>query len=315
MRRRELREPARPRRRAARAGRARRARTRKPLRKPSFGARGRARAAPPRRTTSPNPSATEPPTTASFRSTIAPTDASARPTSMPVRSMIACGARCGGRPVSSSIAGPLQYASRQPTPPHAHGRPSGSTTTWPMWPALPSRPCSSRPPADDAAADAGADHDADEVVDAHGRAAPRLAERERLRVVVDHRRQPVSSLHRRRAARKPRHDGMCSGDTVAPSPAPSGRRSRRRTRPAGTGDAATHALDEPGAAPATRRAAGWRRGRGRAPRRARRRCRRRASCRRCRSRGTGRAPVSTVPRSVTDCRGPASDDAVYPARP
>ena len=59
---------------------------------------------------------------------------------------MASGARCGGRPVSASIAWPLQYVSRQPLPPQMHGRPSGSTTTWPMYPALPMRPCSSLPP-------------------------------------------------------------------------------------------------------------------------------------------------------------------------
>ena len=57
---------------------------------------------------SPNPSATEPPMTASRRSQMAPSDASARPVSRPVRSTMACGARCGGRPVSSSMAAPLQ---------------------------------------------------------------------------------------------------------------------------------------------------------------------------------------------------------------
>ena len=36
------------------------------------------------------------------------TDASARPTITPVRSTIGGGARCGGRPVSASIARPLQ---------------------------------------------------------------------------------------------------------------------------------------------------------------------------------------------------------------
>ena len=94
---------------------------------------------------SPKPSATEPPTIARLKSTTAASDASARPRSSPVRSMMAIGARCGGRPVSASIAGPQAYASRQPMPPHAHGRPSGSTTMWPMWPALPSRPLSRRP--------------------------------------------------------------------------------------------------------------------------------------------------------------------------
>ncbi len=85
--------------------------------------------------------------TASFRSTTAPTEASARPTRVPVRSMIARGARWAARPVSSSIAGRLQYASRQPWP-AARARvvrrarpPCGRCA-----PALPERPCRSRPP-------------------------------------------------------------------------------------------------------------------------------------------------------------------------
>ena len=54
-------------------------------------------------------------------------------------------ASAAGRPVIAAIAVPDASASRQPRPPHAHGRPSGSTTTWPMWPALPPDPSSSRP--------------------------------------------------------------------------------------------------------------------------------------------------------------------------
>ena len=47
------------------------------------------------------------------------------------------GASAGGRPVIAAMAVPDASASRQPRAPQAHSRPSGSTTTWPMWPALP----------------------------------------------------------------------------------------------------------------------------------------------------------------------------------
>ena len=53
--------------------------------------------------------------------------------------------RSGGRPVMRAIAVPDASASRQPRAPHPHSWPSGSTITWPMWPALPSAPSRSRP--------------------------------------------------------------------------------------------------------------------------------------------------------------------------
>ena len=46
------------------------------------------------------------------------------------------GASAAGRPVIAAIAVPDASASRHPWPPHAQRRPPGTTTTWPMWPAL-----------------------------------------------------------------------------------------------------------------------------------------------------------------------------------
>ena len=60
------------------------------------------------------------------------TDATARPTRRPVRSTTSGPASAGGWPVTAAMAKPDASASRHPRPPHRHGRPSGSTTTWPM---------------------------------------------------------------------------------------------------------------------------------------------------------------------------------------
>ncbi len=49
------------------------------------------------------------------------------------------------RPVIAAMAVPDASASRQPWLPQRQARPSGSTITWPMWPALPSAPSSRRP--------------------------------------------------------------------------------------------------------------------------------------------------------------------------
>ena len=80
---------------------------------------GRARRARPgrrRRTAAPKPSATEPATTASRRSSRLATDATARPTSRPVRSITSGPASAGGRPVMAAIDVPDASASRQPAP-------------------------------------------------------------------------------------------------------------------------------------------------------------------------------------------------------
>ena len=66
--------------------------------------------------------------------------------------------RPAARPVIASMASPDASASRQPRPPHTHGRPSGSTTTWPMCPALPCGAVEQPTVEHDAAADAGGHH-------------------------------------------------------------------------------------------------------------------------------------------------------------
>ena len=94
---------------------------------------------------SPKPRATEPATTARRRSNRLHTEATARPTSRPVRSTTTGPASDAGRPVAAAMAVPDASASRHPTAPQPHRRPSGSTTTCPMWPAFPAAPSSSRP--------------------------------------------------------------------------------------------------------------------------------------------------------------------------
>ena len=139
--------------------------------------------------TSPKPSATEPATTASPRSSSTQTSATARPTSRPVRSRTASGASAGGRPVIAAMARPDASASRQPRLPHGHGRPSGSTTRWPTCPALPSAPSSSRPSSTMPPPTPVLTTMARKFAAPPGRAAPALAEGQRLGVVVDHHRQ------------------------------------------------------------------------------------------------------------------------------
>ena len=95
---------------------------------------------------SPKPSATEPATTARRRSSrfateaTRPADEPARPAPAPRRRPPPPVARCGRR---SRCPTPRPRGS--PRAPQAHGRPSGSTMTWPMCPALPSAPSRRRP--------------------------------------------------------------------------------------------------------------------------------------------------------------------------
>ena len=124
--------------------------------------------------------------------------------------------RAGGRPVMRAIAVPDASASTQPRAPHPHSCPSGSTMTWPMWPALPVGAVEQPAVEHDAAADAGRHDHADVVAHAARRAEPAFAERERLGVVVDeHRQARVRSASRARNG-KSRHAGMLSGDTCSP---------------------------------------------------------------------------------------------------
>ena len=115
-----------------------------------------------------------------------------------------------------AIAVPEASASRQPRAPHAHSSPSGSTMTWPMCPALPSRAVEQAAVEHDAAADAGR-HDHREVVaSARARRRPNL---HRVRAPWRRcRRTPAARLARRAGARngKPRHAGMLSGETCSP---------------------------------------------------------------------------------------------------
>ena len=110
------------------------------------GCAGPARAGPRRAAAARTPPGTAPARSTRRRSNTATAEATARPIIIPVRSITDAGARRSGRLVSSSIADDRHVRRRgSPIPPHGHGRPSGSTTTWPSAPALPRRPCSSRP--------------------------------------------------------------------------------------------------------------------------------------------------------------------------
>ena len=90
---------------------------------------------------------------------------------------------------------PTTYDVRQPSPPHGQGSPSGSTTTWPSAPALPRRPCSSRPlqitPASTASDISSTMH----VVDVLGATRPALGQDPGLAGRAEHRRQPGEVAH------------------------------------------------------------------------------------------------------------------------
>ena len=97
--------------------------------------------------------------------------------------------RPGARSSTRSTV-PDASASRQPRPPQAQGRPSGSTTTWPMWPALPGCPVEQSSVDHDASPDPGGHHHGQVVGRAPGRTQPALAEGQGLGVVVHGDRQP-----------------------------------------------------------------------------------------------------------------------------
>src|SRR5581483_9807335 len=164
---------------------------------------------------SPKPRATDPPTTANRRSRRLTTDATARPTSVPVRTMVPASASAAGRPVTAAIAGPDASASRHPWPPHAHARPSGSTITWPMWPALPDSPSSSRPsstmppptPVETTMAMKSSTSAA-----APRQPSPSASAFASLSTNVG---SPVASASRERKGKR-RHPGMFSGETSSP---------------------------------------------------------------------------------------------------
>ena len=129
-----------------------------------------------------NPRATPPPTTTSSRSSSVHSDATARPTSRPVRCMISYVGSVGERPVMASIASPDASASRQPRAPQPQRRPLGSTMMWPTCPALLRRPVEQLAVEHDPAADARRHGQHAVVVEALGRALPALGQGQRLAV-------------------------------------------------------------------------------------------------------------------------------------
>ena len=180
---------------------------------------GRARPGPRRRTASPKPSATEPATTASRRSSSAATDATrpADAAARRARSSPATPAR-GGRPVIAAIAGARRLAPRGSRGRRTtHGRPSGSTMTWPMWPALPSRAVEQPAVEHDAAADAGR-HDHRRGSRARPRAAPRQPSpsASALASLSTHDRQAGALARARRRSGKSRHCGMLAARPSSP---------------------------------------------------------------------------------------------------
>ena len=161
---------------------------------------------------------------------------------------LAAPASAGSPPVSARMAVPDASASRQPRPPHAHGRPSGSTMTWPMWPALPRGAVEQPAVEHDAAADAGRHDHRDEVALARPRrrSSPRRAPAPWRRC----RRTSAARCASARRARsgKARHAGMLSGDTVTAARRPSARRTRPRTRPAAPAGRLDHRSTSPASA-------------------------------------------------------------------
>ena len=170
-----------------------------------------------RRTASPKPSATEPATTPGAGRAGWPPTRRARPTAA------RCALGSSRRRVLRRRAGdarrsavPDASASRHPRPPQAHGRPSGSTITWPMWPALPSAPSSSRPSSTMPPPTPVDTTMAMKLRLARRRAEPALAER---RAPWRRCRRTSAGRCARPAARrsgKSRQAGMLSGDTASP---------------------------------------------------------------------------------------------------
>ena len=119
------------------------------------------------------------------------------------------------RPASRwASARPPATASRQPVLPQRQTTSSWSVTTmWPMSPAAPSAPRWMRRAGDDAAADAGADLDVQQVLDV-APVRPVLAEGHDVDVVVDeHRARRGSARRTSRGIEKPSQPGMIGGLT------------------------------------------------------------------------------------------------------
>ena len=188
---------------------------------------------PPRRTARRNPSATEPLTTASGRSNRFTTDAMARPDQGP-DALDQRRARLTRRRARSSQRSPC------PTPPlrgsrvrrSGTARPSGSTITWPMCPALPNRPVEQPAVQHDAATDPGR-HDhrpSSRCSPPPRRPSPRPTPAPWRRC----RRTSAGRSARRAAPATETHaTPRCSAATPRRPRRSSVRRSRRRTRPSG----------------------------------------------------------------------------------
>ena len=102
--------------------------------------------------------------------------------------------RAAAARASRTSAEPLAYCSKQPWLPQPQRMPSGTTRMWPISRAHPERAAVELAVEDDAAADAGADGDQQQVVDVVAGAELELAPRGGVGVVLDHDRQVDARL-------------------------------------------------------------------------------------------------------------------------
>ena len=165
---------------------------------------------------SPNPSATDPATTARRRSRRFATDATARPTSRP--------ARASSRDRPQPPADPVDCLDRsardlglQTAPGAAGTRPADRVDDDVTDVArVAERPVEQTAVEHDPAADAGRHHHREVVPTALRRPEPAFCRAQRLRVVVDAGRDSRTPRARRDRSGKPRHWGMLSGETESP---------------------------------------------------------------------------------------------------
>ena len=122
-------------------------------------------------------------------STIANVLAIARPSRIPVRSMIVSVARRSGRFISRSRSVADAITARHPVPPHQQGGPAGSTTVWAIEPLLPWAPRKPTTGDDARRLDRGVDDQRQRTVDLPGCAEPALSLREGGRCRSEHDRQ------------------------------------------------------------------------------------------------------------------------------
>ena len=122
-------------------------------------------------------------------STIANVLAIARPSRIPVRSMIVSVARRSGRFISRSRSVADAITARHPVPPHQQAGPAGSTTVWAIEPTV-ALGTAQPPTGDDARRlDRGVDDERERTVDLPGRAEPALTLREGGSCRTEHDRQ------------------------------------------------------------------------------------------------------------------------------